>query len=119
MSARIGCSAQAVHQWYGSRDELIIVVTATPMLADLRESERQLMMRLFPRLAGPAGAGGDELTTLTLVVAGLRAALCRADAPSTVIEARTTLLKLQALLAGPLADWVSRSAPGRTSSPLD
>jgi AcrR family transcriptional regulator len=109
MSARIGCSAQAVHQWYGSRDELLIVVTATfcqrwgqwvwgrgyeraltalvpddvhevpwtrvllaieeqarhqadlaPMLADLRVSERQLMMRLFPRLAGPAGAGGDD-----------------------------------------------------------
>ena len=168
MSARIGCSAQAVHQWYGSRDELVIVVTATfcqrwgqwvwgrgyerallallpddvhelpwtrvllaieeqarvqadlaPMLADLRESERQLMIRLFPRTAGPIGEGGVELTVLTLVVAGLRSALCRADAPCTVSEARTTLLEMQARLAGPLADWVSRSAPGQTSSSLD
>jgi AcrR family transcriptional regulator len=168
MSARIGCSSQAVHQWYGSRDQLVVVVAATfcqrwgqwvwgrgyeraltallpddeeelrwtrvllaieeqarlqadlaPMLADLRESERQVMMRLFPRAAGPSGEGGEELRTLTLVVAGLRAALCRADAPCTVGEARTTLLEVQARLAGPLADWVSRSAPGRPSSSLD
>src|SRR6478735_4350673 len=119
MSVRIGCSPQAVHQWYGSRDELVVVVAATfcqrwaqwvwgrgyeraltallpddeqelrwtrlllaieeqarlqadlaPMLADLRESERQLMMRLFPRLAGPVGEGRDELNMLALVVAG-------------------------------------------------
>jgi hypothetical protein len=65
-------------------------------------------------VAGPVGEGGDELTLLTLVVAGLRSALCRADGPCTVSEARDVLLKVQAGVAGPLADWVSRSAPGRT-----
>jgi len=50
---------------------------------------------------------------LTLVVAGLRSALCRPDDPCSVSEARDVLLKVQAGVAGPLADWVSRSAPGR------
>jgi AcrR family transcriptional regulator len=59
MSERIGYSPQAIHQWYGTRDELVRAALA-PVLADLRESERQLMMRLHPRLAGEAG-DGDEL----------------------------------------------------------
>ena len=29
MSERIGYSPQAIHQWYGTRDELVVVVAAT------------------------------------------------------------------------------------------
>ena len=168
MSERIGYSPQAIHQWYGTRDEFVVVVVATfcqrwtqwvwrrgyscallallpeeehevrwtrvlmaveeqarvqadlaPILADLRESERQLMMRLHPRLAGEAGEGGDELPIVTLVVTGLRAALCRADDPTSVDRARAILLDAQARLAGPLDDWVSRAAPGQDSSLVD
>ena len=170
MSERVGYSPQAIHQWYGTRDEFIVVVAATfcqrwtqwvwrrgyscallallpeeehevrwtrvlmaveeqarvqadlaPILADLRESERQLMMRLHPRLAGEASEGGDELPIVTLVVTGLRAALCRADDPTKRWTAHTGHAARR-----PGSPWPARSTTGcpaprqdRTSSLVD
>jgi AcrR family transcriptional regulator len=86
-----------------------------PILAGMRQDERDLLGRVYPELAvradGADQDGPDLADQLLLLIDGLRAAMCRPETACPPRCARAILQSECGRMGGPPATWLASYAP--------
>jgi hypothetical protein len=91
-----------------AREQVVQHPELAAIFADMRSCERWVWTTVHPAL--DAGDEADTLERLTLLVGGLRSAVCRPDDPLPTHDARSILAADCRERAGPLDSWLSARA---------